>query len=94
MYGVYYIMDHITYVLKLICKFLLLQDYTNFLSYVCKAYQGTDAPQICTEASFLSTVREVEAKTKHSFCAKERVMPTLETIRSTITSWMNFVGAV
>nr|AFK37977.1 unknown [Medicago truncatula] len=72
----------------------LYDDYTNFLSYVCKAYQGTDAPQICTEPSFLSTVREVEAKTKHSFCAKERVMPTLETIKSTITSWMNFVGAV
>jgi len=72
----------------------VLQDYRNFLSYICKAYQGTDAPQICTGASFLSTVREVEAKTKHSFCAKERVMPALEKIRSTITSWMNFVGAV
>jgi len=72
----------------------LLQDYRNFLTYICKAYQGADAPQVCTGASFLSTVREVEAKAKHSFCVMERVMPTWEKIKSTITSWMNFVGAV
>ncbi|KAL5077116.1 hypothetical protein RYX36_016100 [Vicia faba] len=71
----------------------LYEDFENFVSYICKAYQGTDAPKICTQASYLSTVREVEAKGKHSFCDMERVMTTWNKIRSTIASWtsqMNF----
>ncbi|XP_027190767.1 gamma-interferon-responsive lysosomal thiol protein [Cicer arietinum] len=74
----------------------LYEDYENFVSYICKAYQGPDAPQSCTQASYLSTVLEVEAKAKHSFCVTERVMPTWGKIRSTIASWMsqmNFLGA-
>lgn len=98
-YGVYYKTNKITYAMefKWICNFLLLQDYENFLSYVCKAYQGTDPPQSCTQASYLSTVGEVEAKPKHSVCNMGRVMPTWEKIRSTITSWMdqmNLGGAI
>jgi interferon gamma-inducible protein 30 len=71
-----------------------LQDYRNFVSYICKAYKGTDAPQSCNQVSHLSTVREVEAK---SVCVRERVVPSLEKIRSTIASWMsqmNLVGAI
>lgn len=78
-------------------NFLLLQDFENFVSYICKAYQGTDAPKICTQASYLSTVR-VEAKGKHSFCDMERVMmSTWNKIKSTISSWtsqMNFLVAM
>ncbi|AES69589.1 putative gamma interferon inducible lysosomal thiol reductase GILT [Medicago truncatula] len=77
----------------------LYEDYENFLTYICKAYQGTDAPKSCTQASYIrvSTIREVEAKAKHSFCVMERVMPTWEKIRSTVASWMsqmNFLGEV
>lgn len=42
----------------------LYEDYQNFLSYVCEAYQGTHKPTSCTKASYLSTV--VEAMPKHS----------------------------
>ncbi|PNX90928.1 gamma-interferon-inducible lysosomal thiol reductase [Trifolium pratense] len=72
----------------------IYDDYRNFVSYICKAYQGNDAPQICNQASHLSTVREVEA---NSVCAREKVVPSLEKIRSTVGSWMsqmNLVGAI
>ncbi|XP_058782004.1 gamma-interferon-responsive lysosomal thiol protein-like [Vicia villosa] len=74
----------------------LYEDFENFISYICKAYQGTDAPKICTKASYLSTVW-VEAKGKHSFCDMERVMSTWNKIKSTIASWtnqMNFLVAM
>ncbi|CAK8565991.1 unnamed protein product [Lathyrus sativus] len=45
----------------------LYEDSDNFISYICKAYKGTDAPKICTQASYISTAREVEVKGKHSF---------------------------
>ncbi|XP_057434109.1 gamma-interferon-responsive lysosomal thiol protein-like, partial [Lotus japonicus] len=59
----------------------LKEDYENFLSYVCKAYQGPNKPKNCTQASFLRTVREVGAMPKHSVSYKKRVMPTLKLIQ-------------
>ncbi|XP_045825027.1 gamma-interferon-responsive lysosomal thiol protein-like [Trifolium pratense] len=75
----------------------LYEDYENFLSYVCKAYKGANAPKSCNQASYLSTVRQVEAKAKHSFCVMERVTPLWEKTRSTIASWMsqmNLLGVI
>ena len=64
-----------------------LQDYENFLSYLCKAYKGTATPQSCTQASYL---REVNAKPKHSVCYKDSGMPTREKVSSIIVaSWMH-----
>ncbi|CAL5202588.1 unnamed protein product [Lathyrus oleraceus] len=51
----------------------LYEDDDNFISYICKAYKGPDAPKICTQASYLSIVREVEAKGKHSTWKKNKV---------------------
>ncbi|OIV95078.1 hypothetical protein TanjilG_10898 [Lupinus angustifolius] len=65
----------------------LYEDYENFLSYVCNAYKGTDTPQSCTKAS-LNAVPKGDAKPKHSVSNMERMIPTWEKVRSTITSWM------
>lgn len=73
------------------------QDYENFISYVCKAYKGTDVPKSCSQV-FFDAVQMVNAKPKHSVCDKETVMPNLwEQLRLTITSWMphmNVAGAI
>ncbi|KAK7387268.1 hypothetical protein VNO78_27926 [Psophocarpus tetragonolobus] len=53
----------------------LYEDYENFLSYICKAYKGTDLPQSCTQATY---IRELKTKPKHSVCHKESGMPTWE----------------
>ncbi|XP_058769037.1 gamma-interferon-responsive lysosomal thiol protein-like [Vicia villosa] len=72
----------------------LYDDYRDFISYICKAYKGTDAPKSCAQTSYISNVGEVEAKAKHSFCVMEKVMPTWNQIRSTVASWMNLAGAI
>ncbi|KAL1332502.1 hypothetical protein HN51_061295 [Arachis hypogaea] len=54
----------------------LYEDYENFLSYICKAYKGNNAPGTCTQA-YLNTIRKVEPKNKHGACYKEGVIPTL-----------------
>ncbi|MED6125840.1 hypothetical protein PIB30_072406 [Stylosanthes scabra] len=69
----------------------LYEDYENFLSYICKAYKGRNAPGVCTQA-YLNTIRKVEPKSKHGACYKERVTSTLAKIWSTISSWMNYLG--
>ncbi|XP_027335785.1 gamma-interferon-responsive lysosomal thiol protein-like [Abrus precatorius] len=62
----------------------LYEDYENFISYVCKAYKGPHAPDICAQASYL----KVKEKAKHSVCYKERRLPTWERVSSTIASRM------
>lgn len=77
--------------------FLVLQDYEDFIIYVCKAYKGTDIPKSCSQV-LLNTVKLVKGKSEASVCDKEWVMPSLwAQIRSTITSWipqMNIAGAI
>ncbi|KAE9594202.1 putative gamma interferon inducible lysosomal thiol reductase GILT [Lupinus albus] len=65
----------------------LYEDYENFLSYVCNAYKGTDTPQSCTK-TYLNAVSKGEGKYKHLVCYMERMIPTWEKVRSTITLWM------
>ncbi|CAL5202590.1 unnamed protein product [Lathyrus oleraceus] len=72
----------------------LYDDYRSFISYICKAYKGTDAPKSCTQTSYISTAGKVETKAKHLYCVMEKVMPTWNKIRSTVASWMNLVGAI
>ncbi|KAK7301646.1 hypothetical protein RJT34_12516 [Clitoria ternatea] len=72
----------------------LYDDIENFISYICEAYKGSEAPQSCAQ---VSNVRQVKAKPKHSVCNMEREMSTWEKVRSTITSWMhqiNLGGAI
>ncbi|QCD77831.1 gamma-interferon-responsive lysosomal thiol protein-like [Vigna unguiculata] len=64
----------------------LYEDYENFLSYICKAYKGTDTPKSCTKVSYLT---EVKAKNEHSVCDKEGKEPTWRKLSSTMSSWLH-----
>ncbi|XP_027337481.1 gamma-interferon-responsive lysosomal thiol protein-like [Abrus precatorius] len=55
----------------------LNEDFQNFISYVCKAYKGSDPPHSCTKAADLG---EVNAKPKHSVCYMERGVSTREQV--------------
>ncbi|XP_028768961.1 gamma-interferon-responsive lysosomal thiol protein-like [Neltuma alba] len=74
----------------------LYEDYENFISYICKAYKGTDIPKSCSQVLFDAN-QMMDTKSKHSVCDEESVMPNLwELLRSTVTSWMtrmNMPGA-
>lgn len=75
----------------------MTQDYENFISYICKAYKGTNTPKSCSQV-LLDTIQMVDAKSKHSVCDNESAVPNLwDLLRSTVTSWltrMNMVGAM
>ncbi|KAK4274845.1 hypothetical protein QN277_018015 [Acacia crassicarpa] len=75
----------------------LYEDYENFISYICKAYKGTNIPKSCSQVS-LDTIQMVDAKPKHSVCDNESGIPNLwELLRSTVASWitrMNMAGAI
>ncbi|KAK7301645.1 hypothetical protein RJT34_12515 [Clitoria ternatea] len=53
----------------------LYEDYENFLSYICEAYKGSDAPESCAKVSIL---RQVRAKPEHSVCNIEREVSAWE----------------
>ncbi|KNA10877.1 hypothetical protein SOVF_140330 [Spinacia oleracea] len=67
----------------------LLEDYENFISYVCKAYKGPQ-PSACNEVSFASVLRE-KTNHIHPVCFTEQTAKAtfLMKIRSFITSWMD-----
>ena len=63
------------------CKILWLQDFENFLSYICKAYKGPDIPKSCN----VSHLAEVKPKPKHSVCYKETGEPTWRKVSSIVS---------
>ncbi|KAJ0792259.1 putative gamma interferon inducible lysosomal thiol reductase GILT, Thioredoxin-like superfamily [Helianthus annuus] len=68
-------------------------DYTNFISYICKAYKGSNVPQACVDLSHpITGPKDIVKGIKH-VCYKEEddVKPksTLsEMISSMVASWM------
>ncbi|WVY93296.1 hypothetical protein V8G54_032384 [Vigna mungo] len=64
----------------------LNEDYENFLSYICKAYKGSDTPKSCTKVSYIT---EVKAKNEPSVCNKEREEPTWRKLSSKLSSWLH-----
>lgn len=65
----------------------LYEDYTNFISYICKGYKGTRVLEACTRlvdnAIALMKIRRI-----HSVCYKEKgISSLLEQIGSAILSW-------
>ena len=58
-------------------KFPLLQDYENFISYICKAYKGTDVPKACSKIYLKTLPKQGKAKPKPQFWDNERMMRTL-----------------
>ncbi|KAJ0013421.1 hypothetical protein Pint_20541 [Pistacia integerrima] len=64
----------------------LYEDYENFISYICKAYNGTALPKACSNIT-LNTVYKEKAEPTGPVCNKETTTWSTR-IRSAITSWM------
>ncbi|XP_031271848.1 gamma-interferon-responsive lysosomal thiol protein isoform X2 [Pistacia vera] len=64
----------------------LYEDYENFISYICKAYNGTALPKACSNIT-LNTVYKEKAEPTGPVCNKETTTCSTQ-IRSAITSWM------
>ncbi|KNA08335.1 hypothetical protein SOVF_163510 [Spinacia oleracea] len=67
----------------------LLEDYENFVSYICKAYQGTP-PSACKKESFESVSRKRTAHVAR-VCYTEQTAKAqfLVNLWSSITSWLD-----
>ncbi|KAM0995903.1 gamma-interferon-responsive lysosomal thiol protein isoform X1 [Malus sylvestris] len=63
----------------------LYEDYENFLSYVCNAYNGTTALEACSKIS-LNTRKS--SKSTHSVRCEGNMPAVLGRIGSTIKSWI------
>ncbi|KAI7757892.1 hypothetical protein M8C21_032461 [Ambrosia artemisiifolia] len=75
----------------------LYEDYTNFISYICKAYKGSNVPQACLGLSHLTTAPKDTLKPLNHVCYKEEVdvksTSTLsEIISSMMASWINVLA--
>ncbi|KAI7744500.1 hypothetical protein M8C21_013561, partial [Ambrosia artemisiifolia] len=79
----------------------LYEDYTNFISFICKAYNGSSMPQACLGISCPVTTptdtvksfghRHVCYKGEDSLKSKSKLKSKLsEIISATIDSWMIF----
>ncbi|XP_059297721.1 gamma-interferon-responsive lysosomal thiol protein-like [Lycium ferocissimum] len=63
----------------------LYDDYTDFISFICKAYKGTAPVPGCS-----SSVNVIKIGRKfNAFCLKTTAISKLSTISSAITSWLN-----
>lgn len=66
--------------------YLWLQDYENYISYVCKAYKGAAVPKACSGLSFNLIYGE---KLIHPVCYEEIPAPTLlSRAISSVMSWI------
>uniref|UniRef100_A0A2C9U4G8 Gamma-interferon inducible lysosomal thiol reductase n=1 Tax=Manihot esculenta TaxID=3983 RepID=A0A2C9U4G8_MANES len=66
----------------------LYEDYENFISYICKAYNSTAHATACSEASHYTT-QKGKGRPDAPVSYKERKMSTLsEQIISAISLWM------
>ncbi|XP_004294783.1 PREDICTED: gamma-interferon-inducible lysosomal thiol reductase isoform X1 [Fragaria vesca subsp. vesca] len=70
----------------------LYEDYENFLSYVCNAYNGTAMLKACNKV-YLNSIQMGKEKPSDPVNCNEGKMPALiGRIRSALTSWMNQVN--
>ncbi|KAL2239433.1 gamma-interferon-inducible lysosomal thiol reductase isoform X1 [Sesamum indicum] len=65
----------------------LYDDYRDFISYICKAYKGTDPPSACTESS-VGGIWKVKMNTIQSLYGQETVMSKLFRAGQAIVSWL------
>jgi hypothetical protein len=72
----------------IITLFLWPQDYENFVSYICKAYEGTAVPKGCSSVSLNTTIQRGKAKPIHPDCYDTGMLAFAARITSAITSWM------
>jgi interferon gamma-inducible protein 30 len=72
---------------------LWLQDYENFVSYICKAYKGTAVLEGCSSVS-LNTIQKGKAKPIQPDCYENGMLAFAARITSAITSWMDRINMV
>lgn len=67
--------------------YVFLQDYENFMSYICEAYSGTAKPEACSELS-VNRVQLREARKTHPVCYMKEKMssPAFKAVRSAVES--------
>ncbi|XP_076925183.1 gamma-interferon-responsive lysosomal thiol protein-like [Bidens hawaiensis] len=75
----------------------LYDDYANFISYICKAYKGSNLPQVCLGLSHPITAPDEPVKPFDHVCYKEeddvKSKSTLsEIISSMAASWMTMLA--
>ncbi|XP_071720649.1 gamma-interferon-responsive lysosomal thiol protein-like [Rutidosis leptorrhynchoides] len=73
----------------------IYDDYTDFVSFVCKAYKGTDVPDACIGVSHPIVTSKYDSKSLNHVCYKEdhkkKSKRTLSKIISaTSASWLPF----
>nr|XP_043610170.1 gamma-interferon-responsive lysosomal thiol protein-like [Erigeron canadensis] len=74
----------------------LYDDYTEFTSFICDAYKGSNVPQVCLDLSYPITAPKNTVKPLNNICYKEgneKSKSTLmEMLSATAASWMHRVG--
>ncbi|KAL0390101.1 UNVERIFIED_CONTAM: Cinnamoyl-CoA reductase 1 [Sesamum calycinum] len=65
----------------------LYDDYRDFVSYICKAYKGTDPPSACAESS-VGGIWKVKMNTIQSLYGQETVKSKLFRTGQAIVSWL------
>lgn len=70
-----------------------LQDYENFISYICKAYKGNKAPSACAKYTSGKTSHRVKVKRSPLVCRKGVSMwDWLEHIKTSFLSRIDITG--
>ncbi|KAL1825739.1 hypothetical protein ACET3Z_012517 [Daucus carota] len=65
----------------------LYDDYTDFISYVCKAYTGSNVPKVCQASLSSSTHKNANGINKVCYTEKA-TKTTLSKLVSAISSWV------
>ncbi|PWA58013.1 thioredoxin superfamily protein [Artemisia annua] len=74
----------------------IYDDYMDFISIICKAYKGSNVPQVCLDLSHPVTAPKDNANALNHVCYKEDNTMSKSTlskiISSAATSWIYHVG--
>lgn len=70
-----------------------LQDYENFISYICKAYKGVSLPEACSKVS-VNVIQGEKTDTTNRVCFGTKILALAPRIKSVITSWMRQMNTV
>lgn len=72
----------------------LLQDYEDFISYICKAYKGNKVPGACTKYSSGNFIHSVKLKRFPLVCRKgaNKMWDVLERIKTSLSSYIDITG--
>lgn len=73
-------------------RMLVLQDYRDFISYICKAYNGTPVPSACSGLSAADISKKGNMNIFTPVCYTGVTIKSIFSgITSTVTSWIQVV---